>query len=398
VPLNSDTNYSQSINTDLARGLLNIHDAGLDGGSQLSPFANLLSKGSSDSDFTGLSNPENSNYLSKYDDAEGRKMSPFLDLNFCGGGNSDVLSSNELKNDYVFVQPQESVVVAGWESGTASHPDYANNTFKAAREVVLGSQALVLNDFVGDEDQKDCYTFNVAQNTNFNLVLNGLGANADLELFNDRGRVIASSNNAGSTSESITYSNLDAGQYYVRVSQAVNGENTNYSLSFSTKLISDVSTNVSSAEIPQATSPEPVATSSSANSYIQQILDLTNSERTKGGLQPLRLNAKLNESAQAHSQDMAIADYFSHTGANGSNAGDRAASAGYHYSSLGENIAAGYITPEEVVQGWMNSPGHRANIMNGSYQELGVGYYYLADDTGNVNYNYYWTQEFGIAG
>lgn len=395
MPL-SDTNYSQPINTDLARGLLNIHNAGLDGGCQLSPTG-LLLKGASDSDSALISNPEGFNSSSKYSIAEGRKMSQIFDLNFDGGSNTDLPRSSEFKNDQVFAQPQSPAIVAGWESEAASVPDYANNTFKAAREVVLGSQALVLKDFVGNVDQKDCYTFKVAQSTNINLVLNGLTANADLELFNGRGRVIASSKNAGSVSESITYSNLDAGQYYVRVSQAVNGENTNYNLSFSTKLISDVSTEVSSVGVPQAASPEPVA-ASPANSYIQQVLDLTNVERNKAGLQSLRLNDKLNQCAQAHSQDMAIADYFSHTGANGSNAGDRAASAGYHYSSLGENIAAGYITPQEVVQGWMNSPGHRANIMNAGYQELGIGYYYLANDTGNVNYNYYWTQEFGTAG
>jgi uncharacterized protein YkwD len=395
MPL-SDTNYSQPINTDLARGLLNIHNAGLDGGSQLSPFADLLLKGASNSDSV-ITNPEGFNKLSKYSAANGRKMSQIFDLNFYGGSNSDLPRSNDLKNEQIFAQPQTPGAVAGWESDAVSIPDYANNTFKAAREVVLGSQALLLKDFVGDVDQKDCYTFKVAQSTNLNLVLNGLTANADLELFNGRGRVIASSKNAATASESITYSGLDAGQYYVRVGQAVKGENTNYNLSFSTKLISDASTEVSSAPIPQAASPEPIP-ASPTNSYIQQVLNLTNVERTKSGLQPLRLNDKLNQSAQAHSQDMAIADYFSHTGANGSNAGDRAASAGYYYSSLGENIAAGYITPQEVVQGWMNSPGHRANIMNAGYQELGVGYYYLANDTGNVNYNYYWTQEFGTAG
>jgi uncharacterized protein YkwD len=395
MPL-SDTN--SPINTHLARGLFRVRFSGFDGDSQVSPF----SKRASNSDFAFMARSGDLNNLSKndstYSAAEGRKMSKFSDLNFYGGSNNNLPPSNELKGNQAFPQPQSPGVVAGWESETTSIPDYANNTFKAAREVVLDSQALVLNDFVGDIDSKDCYTFQVTQNTNLNLVLNGLSANADLELFNRRGRVIASSKNAGNVSESITYSDLDAGQYYVRVSQGATGENTNYNLSFSTKLISDVSSDASSVEVPQAASPEPIAASPSTNNYIQQVLDLTNSERAKAGLQPLRLNEKLNQSAQGHSQDMAMADYFSHTGANGSNAGDRAASAGYYYSSLGENIAAGYITAEEVVQGWMNSPGHRANIMNPFYQELGVGYYHLANDTGSVNYNYYWTQEFGTPG
>jgi uncharacterized protein YkwD len=385
-------------NTNLARGSYSGCFSGFDEDSQQSSF----SKRASNSDFACMASSGDLNNLSGkgdiYSAAEGRKMSKFSDLEFYGGSNSDLPPNNELKANQAFPQPQFPRVVAGWETEATSIPDYANNTFKAAREVVLDSQALVLNDFVGDIDSKDFYTFQVTQNTNLNLVLNGLGANADLELFNRRGRVITSSKNAGNVGESITYSDLDAGQYYVRVSQGATGENTNYNLSFSTKLISDVSSDVSFVEVPQAASPEPIAASPSANNYIQQVLDLTNSERTKAGLQPLRLNEKLNQAAQGHSQDMAMADYFSHTGANGSNAGDRAASAGYYYSSLGENIAAGYITAEEVVQGWMNSPGHRANIMNAGYQELGVGYYYLADDTGSVNYNYYWTQEFGTAG
>ncbi len=397
MPLNFDTNNSQRFNSDLARGLLNIHRSGLDGGYQLSPFVDLSLNGASDGNNRGLTNREDFNDLSKYKVTESRKMSKFFDLNLYGGSNSNSLSSNKQEFD----QPQNKVV-AGWESSASAVPDYANNTYKAAREVVLSSQASVFNDFVGDGDQKDFYTFNVASSTNLNLVLSGLSANADLELFNSRGRVIGSSKNGGSVSESITRNNLEAGQYYVRVSQGVRGENTNYSLSFSTKLVSDVSSNVVSVAVPQASTPEPIQkpiqTSPSVNSFTQQVLDLTNTERTKAGLKPLRLNEKLNQSAQAHSQDMALGDYFSHTGANGSNAGDRAASAGYKYSSLGENIAAGYITPQEVVQAWMKSPGHRANIMNASYQELGVGYYYLANDTGSVNYNYYWSQEFGIAG
>lgn len=62
---------------------------------------------------------------------------------------------------------------------------------------------------------------------------------------------------------------------------------------------------------------------------------------------------------------------------------------------MGENIAAGYSTPEAVVEGWKNSSGHRANLLNPNFTELGVGYYYLANDTGSVNYNRYWTQVFG---
>lgn len=129
--------------------------------------------------------------------------------------------------------------------------------------------------------------------------------------------------------------------------------------------------------------------------FVNRVLELTNEFRAQNGLAPLKLNAELNAAADAHSQDMALQDYFSHTGKNGSQPWDRAKIVGYEARSMGENIAAGYQTPETVVQGWINSPGHRANMLNANYTELGVGYYYLANDTGRVNYNTYWTQLFG---
>ena len=128
---------------------------------------------------------------------------------------------------------------------------------------------------------------------------------------------------------------------------------------------------------------------------IERVLELTNAERTKAGLEPLKLNQQLADAADSHSDSMAEDDFFSHTGADGSNVGDRVQSNGYDYLALGENIAAGQQTAEEVVQGWMESPGHRANILNSDYTEIGIGYEYLENDTGTVNYNHYWTQVFG---
>ena len=129
--------------------------------------------------------------------------------------------------------------------------------------------------------------------------------------------------------------------------------------------------------------------------FIEQVVELTNIERAKAGLQPLELNNQLLNAAQDHSNDMAQDDFFSHTGADGSSIGDRVRASGYQYSTTGENIAAGQTTPAQVVEGWMNSPGHRANILNPNYTEIGVGYEYLQNDTGSVNYNHYWTQVFG---
>ena len=128
---------------------------------------------------------------------------------------------------------------------------------------------------------------------------------------------------------------------------------------------------------------------------INRVLELTNIERAKAGLKPLTLNNRLAQAAQGHSDSMAADDFFSHTGADGSDIGDRIKDSGYKYSRAGENIAAGQQTAEGVVRGWMNSPGHRANILNPNFTEIGIGYEFLENDRGSVNYNHYWTQVFG---
>ena len=128
---------------------------------------------------------------------------------------------------------------------------------------------------------------------------------------------------------------------------------------------------------------------------INQVVELTNAEREKVGLQPLQLNAQLVEAAQYHSNDMAENDFFNHTGVDGSTLTSRLINSGYQYSSAGENIAAGQQTAAEVVTGWMSSAGHRFNLLDPDFTEIGIGYTFLENDTGSVNYYYYWTQVFG---
>ena len=126
------------------------------------------------------------------------------------------------------------------------------------------------------------------------------------------------------------------------------------------------------------------------NGVLKRVFDLTNIERSKAGLPPLTFNSKLTAAAQKHSQNMAMQDFFDHR-----QLVERVRAEGYQYSRIGENISAGQSTPESVVQGWMNSPGHRKNILNSQFRELGVGYYFLQNDGGSVNYKTYWTQVFG---
>ncbi|MEV5174139.1 CAP domain-containing protein [Streptomyces flaveolus] len=132
-------------------------------------------------------------------------------------------------------------------------------------------------------------------------------------------------------------------------------------------------------------SPAPTATASGVTG---EILRLVNAERSKAGCQPLTLNSTLTKAAQAHSDDMAAHQNMSHTGSDGSSPGDRITRAGYTWSSYGENVAYGYSTADQVMAGWMSSPGHRANILNCGFKEIGVG---LAQPGS------YWTQDFGTA-
>jgi serralysin len=134
---------------------------------------------------------------------------------------------------------------------------------------------------------------------------------------------------------------------------------------------------------------------SQTDQFDKRVLDLINQERAKLKLKPLSLSEKLDTAADLHSKDMALKDYFSHTGKDGSSPGTRIKRAGYTQGTTwGENIAAGQTTPESVVQAWMNSSGHRANILNPKFTHMGLGYTFLANDTGRVNYRHYWTQVF----
>ena len=128
---------------------------------------------------------------------------------------------------------------------------------------------------------------------------------------------------------------------------------------------------------------------------INRVVQLSNEFRAENGLSPLSLNSQLGMAAEGHSEDMALQDFFDHLAPDGSDVGDRILDVGYDYSRAGENIGAGYSTPEAVVEGWINSPGHRANLLNPDFTEIGVGYYFLENDTGTENWNHYWTQVFG---
>jgi uncharacterized protein YkwD len=120
---------------------------------------------------------------------------------------------------------------------------------------------------------------------------------------------------------------------------------------------------------------------------VLHVLSLINQERTRVGCSSVQLSPLLGAIAQAHSDDMASRAFFSHIGSDGSTLGERLWRIGYRFRSAAENIAAGYPNAPSVVRAWMQSDGHRANILTCSFSEIGVGY---ASDHGSTNYAY-WT-------
>ena len=120
-------------------------------------------------------------------------------------------------------------------------------------------------------------------------------------------------------------------------------------------------------------------------SYENEVIRLVNEIRAENGLKPLTGNWELSRIARYKSEDMSNNRYFSHTSPTYGTPFQMIKAFGLSYRSAGENIAYGYRTPAAVVDGWMNSSGHRANILNASYTQIGVGYC----ASGN-----YWTQMF----
>lgn len=121
---------------------------------------------------------------------------------------------------------------------------------------------------------------------------------------------------------------------------------------------------------------------------VERILTLVNAARSAAGCPPVAHDDRLALAATRHSQDMARRNYFAHRNPEGASAGDRIAAAGYRARMWGENIAAGEPSPDGVMRLWMNSAGHRSNILDCGYRHLGTG---VAE---GGYYRIYWTQNF----
>ncbi|WP_406507870.1 sigma-70 family RNA polymerase sigma factor [Streptomyces sp. NBC_00212] len=133
------------------------------------------------------------------------------------------------------------------------------------------------------------------------------------------------------------------------------------------------------------------STDSGQPAAVQDVLALVNSERSKAGCSALTSNPKLYDAALKHSENMAAQNFFDHTDPSGAGPGERITAAGYKWSTYGENIARGQADAAAVMDSWMHSPGHRANILNCAFKEIGIGVHYGSGGP-------WWTQDFGTQG
>lgn len=140
-------------------------------------------------------------------------------------------------------------------------------------------------------------------------------------------------------------------------------------------------------EQPKPEQPAPTKPVGSTQ-FEQKVVELVNQERVQAGLKPLVHDGQLSQVAKLKSEDMRDKKYFSHTSPTYGSPFDMLKQQGVSYRTAGENIAAGQNSPEQVVQAWMNSPGHKANILNSQYNYIGVGY------ASGGSYGHYWTQMF----
>lgn len=151
----------------------------------------------------------------------------------------------------------------------------------------------------------------------------------------------------------------------------------------------DTKTVVITTQAAEESTPSVDTSSPEAQDFEKQVLALVNTERQNAGLSALSWNDDAAKVARAHSKDMSDRGFFDHTNPDGLSPFDRMKNAGISYRRAAENIAAGQSTPEAVMNGWMNSEGHRSNILNPDLKEIGVGYY-----KGETGYRHYWTQVF----
>lgn len=264
--------------------------------------------------------------------------------------------------------------------------DRAGDTMRQARGTALQSTFVSRRDRVGSPgDRVDYYRIRATSRSQLTLRVRGSHQGVLMRLIDDRngdrqlstGEVMRQRRSQNNSLQTVK-ATVDPGIYFLQI-RPLSRRSSRFTLQ------------VRGHDVPTTPEPDP---SPGIPTILQDVLRLTNQQRQQNGLSALRYDNQLASAAQTHTQNMALQDFFSHTGLDNSQPWDRVNQTGYSWSRVTENIAAGQRTAEQVVNGWMNSPGHRANILDPNVQEIGLGHYYLSNDTGDTNYNHYWTQVF----
>ncbi|MFM1654112.1 CAP domain-containing protein [Brevibacillus sp. B_LB10_24] len=170
-------------------------------------------------------------------------------------------------------------------------------------------------------------------------------------------------------------------QYFFQPANKWHQPATNYSQPVQAPTQQPANTPSQPAKAPVAKTPD--ASQGNVDNYAKEVFSLVNQERQKAGLQPLKLDEQLSSVAMKKAVDMENNHYFDHISPTLGSPSDMISQSGIQYMTMGENIAMGQRSPQEVMQQWMNSEGHRANIMNSNFDTIGIAYY-----------NGYWVQEF----
>lgn len=265
--------------------------------------------------------------------------------------------------------------------------DFSSRFSDPVKQLKLSTSTVTQGSRVDRTNPIEPFQIRLNRRSSLTLKLSKLTAHLPGNLLNRSAQSMELSNFNGESGRN-TYNLPKSRVYYLQIVRQ-NG-NTGYQLALATERSS-----AASRATKRQTKRQSVAASGS-DRLIRQVLKLTNGYRQQAGLQPLHLNSTLTTAAYGHSLDMATQDFFGHVGSNGSTVFNRLNTAGYRYTTAGENIAAGFTTAKSVVQAWMNSPLHRQNILTPFLEDVGIGFVFLASDSGKLKMRYYWTQDFGV--
>lgn len=166
-----------------------------------------------------------------------------------------------------------------------------------------------------------------------------------------------------------TANTVDTYTEYAPITNRAQAPSQERAATYNTEEVTRNETRTNTANTANTTTSSP-----SVSNYERRVAELVNVERQKNGLGPLTLDASISNVARLKSKDMADNNYFAHQSPTHGSAGNMLTNHGIKWSAWGENIAAGQSTPEEVVRQWMNSPGHRENILSPNFSKIGVGY------------------------